>query len=149
MKRVRIDLSVLMEAFDNCRIGNRYFLDTETGEILQISDQWTEAEEIEAIEEKIEREPDRFLDIPDEGSREGYQDMQSFTATIEDDNLREKLQVALDGRGAFRRFRNVLYNYPEKRKDWFSFKDERLKHRVTEWLEENDIEPEFIEWGGK
>jgi hypothetical protein len=34
----------------------------------------------------------------------------------------------------------VLLNYPEKREEWFDFKDERLKERVMEWLEENEIE---------
>jgi len=34
----------------------------------------------------------------------------------------------------------VLSNYPEKRQEWFAFKNERLKKRVMEWLEENEIE---------
>ncbi len=54
--------------------------------------------------------------------------------------LKEKLWIALNGKGAFRRFKDVLLNYPEKREKWFSFKDERLKKRVMEWLEENEIE---------
>lgn len=54
--------------------------------------------------------------------------------------LKEKLWIALNGRGAFRRFKDVLLNYAEKREKWFSFKDERLKKRVMEWLEENEIE---------
>jgi len=45
-----------------------------------------------------------------------------------------------NGRGAFRRFKDVLLSYLEKREEWFKFQNERLEKRVMEWLEENEIE---------
>ena len=38
----------------------------------------------------------------------GYDLMVEFAETIEDELLREKLSIALDGRGVFRRFKNVI-----------------------------------------
>ena len=140
MRKVEIDLSELIDAFDNCRIGYEYYLDIITGEILHTSDEWMDTEEIEKIYEQIEREPGRYLAIPSDSSREGYRDMEAFTDTVEDENLRDKLWIALDGRGAFRRFRNVLLSYPEERERWFKFKEERLKSRINEWLQKNKIE---------
>lgn len=99
-------------------------------------------EEIQEIYERMENEPERYLGIPTESSREGYRDMEASTETVEDENLKEKLWIALDGRGAFRRFKDVLSGYPEKKKEWFEFKEERIKQRVMEWLEENEIELE-------
>ncbi len=64
--------------------------------------------------------------------------MVEFSETVKDRNLREKLAIALDGKGAFRRFKNVLSDYPEERERWFSFKDERIRQEVIEWLDEID-----------
>jgi hypothetical protein len=47
----------------------------------------------------------RFIIVPQADSRGGYQDMVDFTETVADPHLRELLQVALNGRGAFRRFK--------------------------------------------
>ncbi len=75
---------------------------------------------------------------------EGYGDMQVFIQTVEDEDLREKLRIAIDGKGAFRRFKNVLVKYPEQRERWFEFKEERTKERVVDWLELIGIEFEDV-----
>ena len=140
MRKVEIDLIELIAAFDNCRIGYEYYLDIKTGEILYTFDEGMDCEEIEKINEQIEDEPDRYLAIPTDSSREGYRDMEAFSDTVKDESLKEKLWIALDGRGAFRRFKNVLYDYPEERERWLKFKEERIKSRIAEWLKENKIE---------
>ena len=140
MRKVKVDLDELMDAFDDCRIGYQYYLDLETGELLHILDEWMTTDEIERISERLNSEPERYLAIPTEGSHKGYQDMVAFTEGVENMDLKEKLLIALDGRGAFRRFKNVLSEYPEERQKWFKFKENRLKQRVIEWLEENEIE---------
>lgn len=140
MRKVKANLSELMDAFDDCRIGDEFYLDVKTGELLRVSDEFMERDETEKIYERLDSEPERYLSIPTESSREGYQDMVAFTESLEDENLKEKLWIALDGKGAFRRFKDVLLNYPEKREEWFKFQDERLEKRVREWLEENEIE---------
>jgi len=38
-----------------------------------------------------------------------------FTEKVVDELLREKLSIALDGRKAFRRFKNVIADYPDYR----------------------------------
>jgi len=140
MRKVKANLSELIDAFDNCQIGYEYYLDTKTGELLLVSDEFMDTGETEEIHERLDDEPERYLSIPTESSREGYQDMVAFTESLEDENLKEKLCIALNGRGAFRRFKDVLLSYPEKREEWFKFQDERLEKRVKEWPEENEIE---------
>ena len=66
-------------------------------------------------------------------------DMQAFIATVEDDHLAELLEVAINGKGAFRRFKDVMLNYPEERERWFQFKDDRMKERAREWLDDIDV----------
>jgi hypothetical protein len=65
--------------------------------------------------------------------------MVDFAESVTD--RREKLEVALDGRGAFRRFKNVLLDYPAERERWFAFHDSRVREAMNEWLADNGIEP--------
>jgi len=65
--------------------------------------------------------------------------MEDFIATVKDEHLVELLEVAINGRGAFRRFKDVLLRYPEERERWFQFKDERMQERALEWLEDIDV----------
>ena len=88
-------------------------------------------------------EPSR-LDLPGgetlvvqpRGSHDAYWDMKEFTTTVTDRSLRQLLDVALGGRGAFRRFREVLAAYPEERERWNVFSHERTRGRARAWLAE-------------
>ena len=54
--------------------------------------------------------------------------------------MRELLEVAIAGEGAFRRFKDVLARFPQERERWFHFQQERLFGRIRDWLEANGIE---------
>ena len=82
-----------------------------------------------------------IIAIPSEKSLEGYDDMEDFIDTVRDPRLRELLERATGGRGAFRNFKDVLLDYPTERERWFQFKRERLQSRILEWLEEHGITP--------
>ncbi|HEX6384823.1 MAG TPA: UPF0158 family protein [Anaerolineae bacterium] len=83
----------------------------------------------------------RVVAIPRVESHEAYDDMQRFIATIEDARLYNRLVYATQGRGAFGRFRDVLWEYAAERERWFAFKDARLQERIRDWLALHDIEP--------
>jgi hypothetical protein len=69
--------------------------------------------------------------------------MEDFIETVEDEFLYKLLSVAISESGAFRRFKDVLIDYPEAQKEWFAFKDERLEERMVRWLRSEGIEPIF------
>jgi hypothetical protein len=83
----------------------------------------------------------RFVAIPRLESWESYGDMQDFMATVRDAHLRERLAAAIQGRGAFRRFKDVLERYPHERERWFTFQHDRMTQRAREWLESLGIAP--------
>ena len=83
----------------------------------------------------------RVVAIPNIESHEAYRDMERFIATIKDARLYDQLSYAIQGRGAFGRFKDVLAEYPAERERWFAFKDNRLKERIRDWLAQYDIEP--------
>ena len=137
-KTLKIDLDELYDAMENSSYEVEYYLDLETGEILFVSEGMDD-EETGKLKNQIEEELDRYELIPKAESYEGYRDMQAFIATVEDDHLSELLEVAINGKGAFRRFKDVLLNYPEERERWFQFKDDRMKERALEWLDDIDV----------
>jgi Uncharacterised protein family (UPF0158) len=69
----------------------------------------------------------------------GYRDMEEFVARVRDPRARELLSRAITGRGAFRRFKDALLDWPELRRAWFDFHDARGERRAIEWLLDRDL----------
>jgi len=141
-RTLKIDLDELCAAMEDSSYEHEYYLNLETGEILFLSE-YLDDEEAEKLKEKIDNDPDSYEKIPKAESHEGYGDMVDFIATVKDKRLVELLEVAINGKGAFRRFKDVLLNYPEERERWFQFRDDRVQEKALEWL--GDIDVSLIE----
>jgi hypothetical protein len=69
-----------------------------------------------------------------------YRDMTDFAERVADERPGRRLARALDGKGAFRRFRNELHEeFPELMPAWNAFRDSRAKRRAVDWLVENSL----------
>jgi len=76
----------------------------------------------------------------------GYEDMEDFVGYVRDPRARDLLERAIVGRGAFRRFKDTLKDFPELRRAWFAFHDSRGERRAVEWLVEHQlVEPAAAE----
>ena len=139
-KRLSVDLDQLCYALDDSSYEHSYYLDLETGQLLFISD-YMDPEDADRLREQVDNHPDRYEPLPKADSYEGYQEMEDFIASVEDEHIGQLLEVAIDGKGAFRRFKDVLTRYPEEQERWFRFKDDRLNQRALEWLEEIGVDP--------
>jgi Uncharacterised protein family (UPF0158) len=106
-------------------------LDCETGDAWPeaVVDDWTEDDPPDP-----DHDPDRYLFIPNEGSREAWEDMRDFALDVEDEQVRERLLDAIDGRGAFSRFRRVLDRHDDLRARWYAYSAETRAGRAREWL---------------
>lgn len=88
----------------------------------------------ELDQESDDYDEDRWLYFSPE-SGEGYRDMLRFTDYVSHEKLRQRLLDALDGRGAFRRFRDVLHSGPDDvLTRWRIFSEERELGRARAWL---------------
>ena len=139
-KKLRVDLEDIYFALEGSSYDHDHFLDLQTGTLLFISD-YMDSEESERLNDQIDEDPDRYEPLPKADSHEGYRDMEDFISTVHDDRLRELLEVAINGKGAFSRFKDVLTRFPGERERWVRFKDNRLKDRDLEWLEGIGVEP--------
>jgi hypothetical protein len=63
--------------------------------------------------------------------------MEDFAARVREPRTRDRLERAIAGRGAFRRFKDTLLDYPDLRGAWFAFHDARGERRALEWLAEH------------
>jgi hypothetical protein len=52
-----------------------------------------------------------------------------------------KLSQAIDGKGAFRRFKDVLMSFAPERERWFAFRSERLRIFMEAWLSAHALAP--------
>ncbi len=111
-------------------------------ELVRRSDlpEWEKDTAIEA--DQVERGYGlRYIGVPEADPHEGYRDMEDFIATIKDERLQDRLWRAIQGRGAFRRFKDVLAEHFHEEQRWFEYKDACLRRRVLNWLESQGIEP--------
>ncbi len=138
----QVDLRSLCEALEDHSLDHEWWLDPESGEVeiwLADSDFADEVGE----EHPADRDCLRIEPIP---SREGYGDMEDFIARVRDPQARGLLERAIAGRGAFRRFKDTLFEFPELREAWFRFRDARMERRALSWLADHDlIEDEVAE----
>jgi hypothetical protein len=64
-----------------------------------------------------------------------HEDMADFTDLLSDEQAARRLARAINGRGAFRRFKDELNeDYPHLLQAWYAFRDVRAARRAVEWL---------------
>jgi hypothetical protein len=135
--RVSIDWVELEGALENNSPELHSFLNKATGDVVRI---FRGSEGAEQRLREIENDAD-YLYIEPISSREQYRWMEEFIEATEEPNLKDKLNIAIDGKGAFRRFKDVLVGYPEERERWFAKRAVKLRSHITEWLTAKNIEP--------
>jgi hypothetical protein len=79
-------------------------------------------------------DPEHWLYVEGAGSHDGYGDMEAFISTVTDPDRADRLAIAITGKRAFRRFKDVLARWPEELERWFVFSGERRRGRARAWL---------------
>jgi hypothetical protein len=133
---VPVAWEALEDAFENNAPEVHSYLHFDTGEVIRIVDGVADP----TMHSRIMNDS-RYLRIDPVSSREQYRWMERFIATVEDDELRRRLNIAIDGKGAFRRFKDALMSHPVDRERWFAFRSERLRACMESWLTAHGIRP--------
>ena len=125
-----IDVDMLETAMEDADLANRYCLNLVTGEVVFFSDCLGLSDEDEHLLEEIDGSDD-YVSVERIPTHEVYQWMVDFV----DEHAAEKLSLALNGKGAFRRFKDTLYHVDDQwLQAWYQWKDKRLKAAVDEWV---------------
>jgi hypothetical protein len=130
----RIDLGELYAALeDNSpRYDAFWAFDTRTGETRFYNRDAGDFEDADDLDEAL-------VPIEPLPSSEAYHDMAAFVDQVAERRPAELLARAIEGRGAFRRFKDTLFEFPQLREQWFAFHDARMRRRAIEWLAGNGV----------
>jgi hypothetical protein len=133
----RVDLEAVANALeDQTDYEHQWLIDPRTGEIVF----WTSELGIDGQNPVDLDDLDDLVLIDPLPSRVWYRDMADFAVLVSDERAARRLGRALEGRGAFRRFKDELYGeHPELLPAWQAFRDNRAKCRAVEWLAENSL----------
>src|SRR6266516_5170134 len=135
-----VNLRTLGEALEDHSPETVWWFDPRSGD----SDSFIEAAYADVgVEEESpgERGLVRIDPIP---SQEAYGDMEDFIGRVQDPRARNLLERAIAGRGAFRRFKDTLLEFPALRQAWFAFHDARMQRRAIRWLADQSLLEESV-----
>jgi hypothetical protein len=136
VRDVPVDWEALEDAFENNAPEVHSYLHVVSGEVLRVVDGLADPE----MHARIASDSG-YLRIEPVSSREQYRWMERFIPMVDDVGLRAQLSQAIDGKGAFRRFKDVLIAFTTERERWFAFRSERLRVFMEAWLSANALRP--------
>jgi len=99
------------------------------------------APELVADALQVANDPQRFVFIWPLPDWQSYNLMEAFIGMLSPGRLRDALEKAISGRKPFRRFKDVLNNYPKERQAWHEFQNEQRRQWARDWLFERGIYP--------
>lgn len=128
----------------------RYLYDEEPGDdcegdVLFDSELDTSAELPDQLLDRFEElltvllNPERYIRIPERDSSEAFACMQSFAEKRTDDAVRKALLSSLQGKKAFKGFKDQLKSYPEERKRWNRLNAQEMRSVIKDWLTDHGI----------
>ncbi len=136
LQDVPVDWEALEDAFENNAPEVHSYLHIQTGEVLRVVDGIADPE----MHSRISTDA-HYMRIDPVSSREQYRWMERFIPMVTDEEFQTRLTTAIDGKGAFRRFKDVLMSATEERERWFAFRSERLRVFMEAWMGAHGLAP--------
>lgn len=140
---VAVRYDELVRAYENGTREKRYFLDIDTGEthaiFVDMIERGANTEDAKRIAAGVGT---RYFLLPFKSTAEGYEEMENFIDSVDDSKAREMLTHAIEGDGAFKKFRQILALFPPDEERWYQWKVEDQHEKIDAFLEEYDIVPE-------
>ncbi len=90
-------------------------------------------------EDELDELFENSIGLPTSYEIDEYSMMEEFIETIDDVKTYNQLQIAINGRGAFRRFKDTCINF-KIIDDWYKFREEKYKEIAIDWCKENKID---------
>jgi len=131
-----LDLEEIVGALaDQTDYEHRWLINPQTGEIVF----WTADTGIDG-QTPVDLDELDLVCIGPLPSWVWYQDMADFAEQITDERAGRRLARAIQGKGAFRRFKDELHGeYPDLVPVWYAFRDTRAQRRAVQWLADNAL----------
>jgi predicted thioesterase len=126
-----VKLSEVVEHIQMANEGTESFYNELTGEYYWYSDLYRE-------DGRDLDEEEGWLRLPSQRDADEYEMMTDFVDAVMNSNKREQLEIALSGKGAFRRFKDAVIRAGIAN-SWYAFRDQRYLEFARDWCEEEEI----------
>jgi GAF domain-containing protein len=148
-----VKLSAVIDGLDSIGDETHAYLDTKTGEVvfvtedeLGLDDEDDEVadltgrteEEVRVARAVAEDTEGRFLKLPSKFDIHEYGIMDDFCRSLENEEVSAELLRAIQGRGAFRRFKDAIQRFGIADR-WYAYRDAAFKRIAVDWCEANEI----------
>ena len=135
---MKVKLSDIIDAIEMTDQYSEYFLDKETGKVEWVSDMAMTQEEQEEVYDRLDEHG--FYRLPTSFDIHDYDIMEEFVYTLSG-SARDKLASAIQGKGAFGRFKDTVIRLGIDQ-EWYDFQSAEYKRKAARWCEDNGIEYE-------
>jgi len=147
---VTVRISDTVEALEMQSDEYPSFVDFDTGKVETISRDTLRAveesdEDEDPEEEDVEWETAKrilftgnFRKLPTQYEVHEWSIMEEFSDSVESTRIREDLLSAIQGKGAFRYFKDTIRRYGIE-KSWYAFRTEALRQIAIDWCEEHRL----------
>ena len=137
---MKVKLQEVLEALEGAGMDVNYYYDTKNQEILMIFDGMVNGENNPELIEEIE---DGFIEdyipLPGQYDIHEYRMMEDFIYELPGGRAQDALEAAIRGKGAFRRFKDRLYDFNSHEK-WYKYRDACYERVARDWCERFGIE---------
>jgi hypothetical protein len=130
VRALPIDLEELASFLEGDPLYGEARIDLKTGQVWPHGPDYDSDDDADDEDE----DEDRWLYVENQGSHDGYRDMERFIAMVKDPEIADRLEIAITGKGAFRRFKDVLARWPDEFARYFLLCEERQRGRARAWL---------------
>ena len=141
MEKICVELPDLIEALENEYEGIYYYLNLLSGEIVKVSEDYCADETAAQIDYS---DSEKFLKILPLPSEERIKIREKFLKMIDDENIRDKLELALTHRGPLRKFAEIVRSYDEVQRKWKQFQEQNMKVHIQKWINSLEVDIELI-----
>lgn len=93
----------------------------------------------ELTEDEIDELFEKSIILPTQHEINEYQIIVDFIETIDNLEIKSNLQRLIQGKGAFRRFKDYCFE-SNIIQDWYKYKEEKYKEIAIEWCKQNELD---------
>lgn len=137
---MKVKLEDIIEAMEFTGMETEYYYDTKNESILMLFDGMVDGKDNPELFEDIkEGFVANYIPLPGQYDINEYRIMEEFIYELPAGNNQDVLAGAIQGRSAFRRFKDKLYDL-NLEQQWYSYKDSVYERIARQWCERHKID---------
>jgi len=137
MRQVLVNMSWIVNAFENSSGHSEYYLDMQTGDVRFFSPM--DFPEHVIIMEKLDKQPERYIKLPKRDMDFCLKVKREYASLVENPYLKGLLEKAVDGQEE-QKYRNILMEFEDERRRWYSFENDKYIEFLLDWFRQKGIE---------